>query len=201
MWIGPRAGRPACSCPSSTRSAHRRFQLRLNAKLLQVYQPAEMATVALSKPIWGVLIAALIVTRACRRGSSSPPPWSPRASVHDLALVLFRISLHSKHAFSPPSAFLENKTGDAPSKTRESRRHTMVPELGGQMNHEEDRRSRTPWRSFARLVAPAFAAGGHGGCMAAGAVAGMAGCRWLGMVAAAMDGVVAAGTAGGAPGR
>jgi drug/metabolite transporter (DMT)-like permease len=32
----------------------------LNAKLLQIYQPSAMATVALSTPIWGVLIAAAI---------------------------------------------------------------------------------------------------------------------------------------------
>jgi len=36
------------------------FNFVLNAKLLQVYQPSAMATVALSTPIWGVLIAALI---------------------------------------------------------------------------------------------------------------------------------------------
>jgi drug/metabolite transporter (DMT)-like permease len=36
------------------------FNFVLNAKLLQIYQPSAMATVALSTPIWGVLIAALI---------------------------------------------------------------------------------------------------------------------------------------------
>ena len=36
------------------------FNFVLNAKLLQVYQPSAMATMALSTPIWGVLIAALI---------------------------------------------------------------------------------------------------------------------------------------------
>jgi len=36
------------------------FNFVLNAKLLQVYQPSAMATMALSTPIWGVLIAAII---------------------------------------------------------------------------------------------------------------------------------------------
>jgi drug/metabolite transporter (DMT)-like permease len=36
------------------------FNFVLNAKLLQIYQPSAMATVALSTPIWGVLIAAAI---------------------------------------------------------------------------------------------------------------------------------------------
>jgi drug/metabolite transporter (DMT)-like permease len=36
------------------------FNFVLNAKLLQIYQPSAMATVALSTPIWGVVIAALI---------------------------------------------------------------------------------------------------------------------------------------------
>jgi drug/metabolite transporter (DMT)-like permease len=36
------------------------FNFVLNAKLLRIYQPSAMATVALSTPIWGVLIAAVI---------------------------------------------------------------------------------------------------------------------------------------------
>jgi drug/metabolite transporter (DMT)-like permease len=36
------------------------FNFVLNAKLLQIYQPSAMATMALSTPIWGVLIAAAI---------------------------------------------------------------------------------------------------------------------------------------------
>jgi drug/metabolite transporter (DMT)-like permease len=36
------------------------FNFVLNAKLLRTYQPSAMATVALSTPIWGVLIAAVI---------------------------------------------------------------------------------------------------------------------------------------------
>ncbi|HEV8533181.1 MAG TPA: DMT family transporter [Methylomirabilota bacterium] len=36
------------------------FNFVLNAKLLRIYQPSAMATVALSTPIWGVLIAAAI---------------------------------------------------------------------------------------------------------------------------------------------
>lgn len=36
------------------------FNFVLNAKLLQIYRPSAMATVALSTPIWGVLIAAAI---------------------------------------------------------------------------------------------------------------------------------------------
>jgi len=36
------------------------FNFVLNAKLLQIYHPSAMATMALSTPIWGVLIAAAI---------------------------------------------------------------------------------------------------------------------------------------------
>ena len=36
------------------------FNFLLNAKLLQIYRPSALATVALTTPIWGVLVAAAI---------------------------------------------------------------------------------------------------------------------------------------------
>jgi len=40
------------------------FNFVMNARLLQIYRPSALATVALTTPIWGVLIAAAIAGEA-----------------------------------------------------------------------------------------------------------------------------------------